>query len=97
MDIDELIAYLLSPVAQISLIIGLAELAKRIGLPHRYIPILDLVLGLISGICVYGLVLGYGPVQGIPLGIAMGLSACGLFSGVKNVLDVGDQSEDGEE
>ena len=94
MDIDELIAYLLSPMAQIALIIGLAELAKKIGLPHRYIPILDLVLGLISGIGVYGFALGFGVVNGILLGVAMGLSACGLFSGVKNVFELDRETDE---
>jgi hypothetical protein len=47
----------------------------------------DLALGLISGIFVYGYILEYGIAEGIMLGIALGLSACGLFSGVKNTLE----------
>lgn len=81
--ITDLIDYLLTPAAQVALIIGLAELAKQIGLNKRYIPILDVVLGIISGILVYG---SYGIVNGVVLGIALGLSACGLFSGIKNVI-----------
>lgn len=82
---NDLIAYLLTPAAQIALIIGLAELVKKIGLANRWIPIFDLVMGLVSGLCVYGLAMGYGPVNGLILGIFMGLSACGLFSGIKNL------------
>ncbi len=85
MDINELITYLLSPVAQIALIIGIAEVFKKIGFKVKYIPLLDLVLGIISGVAVYGLMLGYGVQTGIIVGISLGLSACGLFSGIKNV------------
>lgn len=87
MDINELLTYLFTPVAQVAVIIGLAEIIKRAGLEKRYIPVVDLVLGLISGIFVYGYVLEYGIADGIILGVALGLSACGLFSGVKNVME----------
>ena len=84
---DELIAYLFTPAAQIALIIGLAELFKKIGFPTRFVPLLDLALGMISGIVIFGFVLEYGIAIGVVLGIAMGLSACGLFSGIKNVVE----------
>jgi hypothetical protein len=87
MEINELLTYLFTPVAQVAVIIGLAEIIKRAGLDKRYIPMVDIVLGLISGIFVYGYVLDYGIADGIILGIALGLSACGLFSGVKNTLE----------
>jgi hypothetical protein len=78
--------YLLTPAAQVALIIGLVEVTKRLEIiPNKYLPVLDLVLGVISGVIVYGIHLNYGYVNGICLGIAMGLSACGLFSGIKNV------------
>ncbi|MBQ6240886.1 MAG: hypothetical protein IJK56_11100 [Firmicutes bacterium] len=82
---NDLIAYLLTPAAQIALIIGLAELVKKLGLESRWVPLFDLFMGLISGLCVYGLAMGYGVVNGLILGIFMGLSACGLFSGIKNL------------
>ena len=50
MDIGQNIEYLLTPVAQVALIIGLAELFKQIGLNKRWIPLVDLGLGLASGI-----------------------------------------------
>ena len=92
---EDLLNYLYSPVAQVALICGLAEIVKRCGCPKRIIPIVDVALGLISGICLYGLALNYGISAGINLGIAMGLSACGLFSGIKNVFEK--KEEDDEE
>lgn len=85
MNTMELIEYLLTPMAQIALIIGVAEIIKRMGFNRKYIPLIDLGLGLVSGICVFGLMLGYDIAHGAVIGIALGLSACGLFSGIKNV------------
>ena len=87
MNTNEIITYLLTPVAQVALIMGLAEVCKRMGLAKRWIPLVDLVLGILSGVAVYGQALGYGTVNGIILGIALGLSACGLFSGIKNTME----------
>lgn len=85
MDIEEIITYLLQPTAQIALIIGIAELFKKLGVPHKFIPIIDLTCGVLSGCVVYAIALGYPWINSIMLGIAMGLAACGLFSGIKNV------------
>lgn len=85
MNSMELIEYLLTPAAQIALIIGVAEIIKRMGFNRKYIPLIDLGLGLVSGICVFGLMLGYDIAHGAVIGVALGLSACGLFSGIKNV------------
>lgn len=85
MTADELINYLLSPVGLTALVIGLAELAKKVGCPSKYIPLIDLGLGLMGGIAVFGFELGYGTLKGIMIGLAIGLSACGLFSGIKNL------------
>lgn len=87
MDITELNLFLLTPAAQVALIIGIAELLKKVGVPARIIPIVDLVLGIVSGICVYGLMQDYTIANGVMIGIALGLSACGLFSGIKNVTE----------
>lgn len=95
MDIGKLNEYLLSPAAQVALIIGIAELLKKAGVPAKLIPLIDLVLGLVSGICVYGLILKYSIANGVLIGVAMGLSACGLFSGIKNIVEV--TGNDGEE
>lgn len=81
----ELNEYLLSPVAQVALVIGIAEIIKKIGLDKKWIPVVDVVLGLISGILLYGISLGYGIANGVLLGLAIGLSACGMFSGIRNL------------
>ena len=86
MDTNDLIKFLLTPTAQVALIIGIAELLKKVGIPTRFIPLIDLGLGVASGICVYGLMLDYDIAYGALVGIALGLSACGLFSGIKNVI-----------
>lgn len=88
MEAQEIIAMLLQPAAQVALIMALAQLIKEVGLNAKYIPIVDVVLGLISGICVYGLLQGMGIAYGIIIGLALGLSACGLFSGIKNLKEV---------
>ena len=87
MNIDELINYLLAPIGQVALIIGLAEMVKKIGFPAKYIPLFDVVLGLIGGIVVYGYSMDYGLIKGFMIGLAIGLSACGLFSGLKNLVE----------
>ena len=87
----EIMEYLMSPVAQVALIIGLAEMVKGLGLEKRWIPLVDLALGLMSGIFVYHFVFHYEWIPSAVLGIALGLSACGLFSGYKNV--IGKQGE----
>ncbi len=85
MEIKELITYLLTPVAQVAIIMAIAEVAKRMGLKSKYIPLVDLGLGLASGLLIYTAHLSYSPIEGAVVGIALGLSACGLFSGVKNL------------
>lgn len=84
---EELAELLLTPSAQVAVIIALAEIAKQLKLPTRYIPLLDLALGLLLGILVEGLLLSYGVALGAILGVGLGLSACGLFSGAKNLFE----------
>lgn len=102
MNVNELVTYLLTPVAQIALIMGLAEIVKRLELiDGKFIPIVDLVLGLICGLCVYWG--DYSLTVSVLIGLFLGLSACGLFSGVKNIMttygdpDIGDEEETEEE
>ena len=75
---------ILAPASQVALIIGLVEVIKKIGCPSKWLPLIDVALGIISGIAVYGT---SDIVMSIMTGIAIGLSACGLFSGVKNTLE----------
>ena len=83
---NELIEYLLSPIVQIALIVGLAEIFKGFGIEKRWIPLVDIGFGLLSGVFVYHFAFQYGLIESVVLGIAIGLSACGLFSGIKNVM-----------
>ena len=85
MNVDDLILFLLTPASQVALVIGISEIIKRLGLPAKFIPLVDLFLGQLSGIGVFGLALGQGIPNGIVIGLAIGLSACGLFSGIKNL------------
>lgn len=82
---DDIVQYLLTPATQIALIIALAQLIKEVGCPTKYIPLIDLGLGILSGVVIFGIFMGQGILVGVLLGIAEGLSACGLFSGIKNV------------
>lgn len=87
MDVLQLNEYLLSPVAQVALIMGLAEIIKRCGLKKKWIPIIDVLIGILSGVTIYGIHMDLGILNGVVIGIAMGLSACGLFSGIKNLTE----------
>lgn len=86
MDTNELINYLLTPAAQVLIIIALAELIKKLELiDSKFIPLIDLAFGIVNGVIVFGLMQGFGWLTGALIGVALGLMACGLFSGVKNV------------
>lgn len=84
---EELLNYLLAPVGQVALIIGLAQLVKNLGLKSKYIPLFDVLCGLVGGILVYFIEFKYDIIQSIMIGLAIGLSACGLFSGIKNLAE----------
>lgn len=87
MEINELTTYLFTPIAQVAIIMAIAEVVKQLGLNNKYIPLVDLGLGLIAGLVVYTAHMGFSPIEGIVVGVALGLSACGLFSGVKNLIN----------
>ena len=84
---EDLMNYLLAPVGQVALIIGLAQLVKNLGLKSKYIPLFDVLCGLVGGILVYFIEFKYDIIQSIMIGLAIGLSACGLFSGIKNLAE----------
>ena len=66
----------------VPLILGLVEVAKRVGLPDKWSPILSVVLGLLAGV----LLLSPEDIRrGVVVGLALGLSATGLYSGTKNI------------
>lgn len=72
---------------QTAIVIGLAETIKRLGLLNkRYIPLVDIFLGVVLGVSV-NLAEHKGIMDGILQGIIVGLSACGLYSGSKNIIE----------
>jgi len=71
-------------VAIIPLIVGLVELAKKLGLPNKFAAVLSAVLGVVIGL-VY--VAPNDPAKGVLVGLSMGLAASGLYSGVKNTVE----------
>jgi len=68
----------------IPLINGLVEVAKRAGVPNRYLPLLAVVMGVMAGVGLRN------PNESIAIavmeGLVIGLSAVGLYSGTRNVL-----------
>ena len=71
-------------VAIIPLIVGLVELAKKLGLPDKFAAVLSAILGVVIGL-VY--VAPDDPAKAVLVGLSMGLAASGLYSGVKNTVE----------
>lgn len=71
-------------VAIIPLIVGIVELAKKLGLPDKFAAVLSAVLGVVIGL-VY--VAPDDPAKAVLVGLSMGLAASGLYSGVKNTVE----------
>jgi hypothetical protein len=73
---------ILERTAIVAVIVGLGEVAKMNGLIPKFVPILNLTLGVVAGIL-------YSDNADITIkvfeGLMMGLMAGGLYSGVKNV------------
>ena len=65
----------------LAVVIALAELIKRMGFNTKYIPLVNLVLGVLFS-AVYS---GFDFKAAIFNGIVIGLTASGMYSGVKNV------------
>lgn len=73
-----------------AIVIALAELVKKMGVPAKYVPLFALCIGIVAGI-VY---LNPGDVQkGILNGVIIGLAASGLYSGTKNIVQKRDEEE----
>ena len=75
---EELLVY--AGIPAMFLIMGIAELLKGLGFNPKFIPVVNLILGLVAGI---GLNTD-DVIKGIFIGLAVGLSASGLYSGIKN-------------
>lgn len=79
----DLTNFVLTQSIAVAIIMGIAQVAKGLSLNSKFIPILDIALGIILGIVFFA---GQGIQYGIVIGIILGLEACGLFSGGKNVI-----------
>ncbi|MEX0137528.1 holin [Bacillus nitratireducens] len=63
----------------IGVVVGLSQIAKTIGLQTKYVPLLNLTLGIVLGV----LFLGGDIKTNVFQGIIIGLSASGLFDHTK--------------
>lgn len=79
----DLTNFVLTQTIAVAIIMGLAQIIKQLGLNAKFIPLIDVALGIILGIVFFA---GQGIQYGIVIGIILGLEACGLFSGGKNVI-----------
>jgi len=68
-----------------AVVIGLVEVAKKLGMSEKFAPLLSLILGL--GFAFMGFTANADLTQTIVGGIIIGLSAVGLYSGTKNVIE----------
>jgi len=68
-----------------AVVIGLVEVAKKLGMSEKFAPLLALILGL--GFAFMGFTANADLTQTIVGGIIIGLSAVGLYSGTKNVIE----------
>jgi len=68
-------------IALVPLIVGVVEVAKQVGLPVRFAPLLSLLLGLGAGFFLHGSSLALSVVTGLMIG----LSASGLYSATKTI------------
>jgi hypothetical protein len=69
-------------VLLIPIIIAIAEMLKKTGFNPKFIPVVNIVLGLIGGV----IYLYPGDIKaGILKGLIMGLAASGFYSGYKNI------------
>ena len=66
-----------------SIIIGLLQIAKKLGLPEKYCPIVAVVLGIVLAILYVG---ATDIKKAILVGIWIGLASVGLYSGFKNTV-----------
>lgn len=80
----ELITDLAEPSLLVAIVITLAEIIKQLGVPNKFIPLVDIGIGV--GISLLKNCKEKGVAKSVILGIALGLSGCGAFSGFKNLV-----------
>ncbi|MCU5497588.1 holin [Bacillus wiedmannii] len=70
---------MVSLAVMIGIVVGLSQIAKTIGLQTKYVPLLNLTLGIVLGVLFFG-----GNIKtNVFQGIIIGLSASGLFDHTK--------------
>lgn len=70
---------MVSLAVMIGIVVGLSQIVKTIGLQTKYVPLLNLALGIVLGVLFMG-----GDIKtNIFQGIIIGLSASGLFDHTK--------------
>lgn len=69
-------------IGAVALTMALVELAKRIGFPEKFAPVLAIIFGIAEGLVAFGV---EDVAKAVVAGVAAGLASVGLFSGVKNV------------
>lgn len=82
---QELMVDLAEPGAMLGVIMSLAEIIKQIGVPSKFIPLVDIGLGVAVSMLKNLKEKGFS--KSLLIGIALGLSSCGTFSGFKNLLN----------
>lgn len=70
---------MVSLAVMIGIVVGLSQITKTIGLQTKYVPLLNLTLGILLGV----LFLGGDIKTNVFQGIIIGLSASGLFDHTK--------------
>lgn len=84
-EITETLTEIAKPGALMGIVVALAEVVKQLGVPVRFIPLADIVIGVaVSFLVNYKT---QGVTKSILIGVALGLSGCGAFSGVKNLFE----------
>lgn len=71
-------------IAIIPVITGLIEIAKKLGVPKKFSPLIALALGIVAGV-IY--IEPSDIAGGIIIGIAVGLSASGLYEYSKDTIE----------
>lgn len=73
-----------------TIIIGIVELTKKMGVPTRFVPLVALSCGIILSAIYLG---GEDIKKGILIGIWLGLGALGLHTGIKHTVEGKNNSE----
>lgn len=74
-------------IAPVPAIVGIVELAKKLGLPTKFAPILSVAFGFLIAIGSAYAEGTFNTYHTLMLGLTYGLTAAGLYSGVKATVE----------